>query len=95
MKIVINCSFGDGFRLSDVAVELMKNKWNSEYTTRTDPNLISVIEEIGLEKASGGRSILRIVEIPDEATDWKIDDYDGWESVLYVLDGKILEEYGT
>lgn len=32
---------------------------------------------------------LEIAEIPDEAMDWKLDEYDGLESVTYVVDGKI------
>jgi nitroreductase len=32
---------------------------------------------------------LEVVEIPDTATDWEIDEYDGWESVVYVVNGKL------
>lgn len=32
---------------------------------------------------------LIVVEIPDESTDYYIEDYDGVESVIYVVDGKI------
>lgn len=31
----------------------------------------------------------RIVKIPEEATDFRIQEYDGKESVIYVLNGKI------
>ena len=32
---------------------------------------------------------LTLVTIPDEATDWEIDEYDGYERVTYVRDGKL------
>lgn len=92
MKIIINCSYG-GFQLSDEAVRLMEGKWDSNYPTRRDPNLIALIEEIGSKRVSN-HSNLRVVEIPDEATDWRLEEYDGWESVIYVLDGKMYEEFG-
>jgi hypothetical protein len=32
---------------------------------------------------------LVVVEIPDNATDWNIEEYDGLETVIYVLNGRI------
>ena len=32
---------------------------------------------------------LVVVEIPDGATDWDIYEYDGLETIIYVLNGKI------
>lgn len=46
---------------------------------RTDPVLISLIEELG-EDANGVYSSLKIVEVPDDV-DWIIQDYDGIEWV--------------
>ena len=46
---------------------------------RTNPHLISVIEEIG-EEADGNYAQLEIIDIPDDV-DWYIDDYDGIETV--------------
>lgn len=46
---------------------------------RTDPDLIAVVEELG-PAASGSCAKLKIVEIPD-GINWKIDEYDGYESV--------------
>ncbi len=51
---------------------------------RMDKRLISVVEELGVEEASGRFAQLRIVDVPDEVVDvygWHIDDYDGCESV--------------
>ena len=33
--------------------------------------------------------IYKVVDIPDESTDYLITDYDGIETLYYVLDGKI------
>lgn len=41
------------------------------------------------EAASGRCAVLMVVEIPDNATDWELDEYDGLESIIYVADGKI------
>jgi hypothetical protein len=47
---------------------------------RDDPDLISVIEELGADEASGLHANLSIVEIPDDV-DWEIDEYDGMECI--------------
>ena len=40
-------------------------------------------------KASGFCANLRIVEIPDDYTDYYINEYDGAETLIYVKDGKL------
>ena len=89
MKLVINTCFG-GFR---VKPEIRKkyglekcDPWYSE-DYHTDKKLIELIES-GIN-CSDDCSELSVVEIPDEATDYYIVEYDGAESVLYVIDGKI------
>ena len=52
---------------------------DSEY--RQDTTLIEVIEELG-EKASGRFGALEVVEIPDNYY-YKIDEYDGLETIYY------------
>ena len=47
--------------------------------SRTDENLIKVVEELGSE-ANSKFSDLKIVEIPDDV-EWEIDDYDGIETI--------------
>ncbi len=88
MKIVINNCFG-GFGLSKEAENFMEGKWIDGEDIHCDPELIALIEREGADKVGASYADLRIVEIPDEATDFLIDEYDGWESVIYVLDGKI------
>jgi len=88
MKIVINTCFG-GFSLSDFAATALELDSRYDYIPRTDARLISLIEEYGSELCSGSYAELEVVNIPDEATDWTIQEYDGNEDVLYVLDGKI------
>lgn len=48
---------------------------------RADPDLISVIEELGSEKASGSCGSLAIRDIPD-GSEYEITDYDGNEDVV-------------
>ena len=90
MKIVANRRYG-GFNLSRKAKELLNIPVDA-YTwkcDRTDERLIAAIEERGSKYVSGNYAKLEVVEIPDEATDWYIDNYDGMESIFYVVGGKI------
>lgn len=96
MKIAINNNYG-GFELSKESVEFLKGKGINDENElygltygefeRNDPLLIETIEKVELVK--NPNSSIEIVEIPDEATDWTINEYDGLETVIYVLNGKI------
>ena len=84
MKIVINKCYG-GFGLSKEAEELYVQKKNISGPLRgdilrNDSVLVEVVETLG-DKASGKYSELKVVEIPDDVTDWRIDEYDGWEHI--------------
>lgn len=87
MKIVINTCYG-GFSITNEAAKLLGYKdgyaWDID---RTNPNLVKLVEAGA--PVGGAFSKLEVVEIPDEATDWAINEYDGLEEVIYVLDGKI------
>ena len=89
MKIVINECYG-GFSLSERACMVLDCRPYdySEHEMRNDPQLVEVVEDLGHD-ASGRLAELEVVEIPDSATDWVIFDYDGMESLAYVLNGKI------
>ena len=41
------------------------------------------------EDVDGYCAELEVVEIPDGATDYYLNEYDGMESIIYVLDGKL------
>lgn len=92
MKFVLNKCYG-GFRLSEKARDELKSKLNSEEffdweLARNNEALVEVVEKLGSE-ASSSLSKLVVVTIPDENTDYKIDDYDGIETIIYVLNGKL------
>ncbi len=53
--------------------------WYDKNIERTDNDLIAVVEELG-EEADGKYAELEVVEIPDDV-DYKIDDYDGIETI--------------
>lgn len=83
MKIVVNQSHGM-FKLSQQAEDLLKERNydnNHAKTWRTDLILISVIEDLGSEQASGEWARLKVIEIPDDV-DWAIADYDNSEWVV-------------
>ena len=90
MKIAINTCFG-GFSLSEKAASILNvNPYDN--INRTNPQLIAMVELDA--KATGGMfAELEVVEIPDDATDYLIDEYDGCETIYYVLNGKIHRTY--
>ena len=91
MKMVLNTRYG-GFSLSKKAMELLGTTDEYEYDDdRTNAKLVDVVETLG-DEANGHFAHLRVVDIPDDITDYRITQYDGLETVLYVLDGKIYEE---
>ena len=92
MFIVINRCYG-GFSLSKEACEMLNTKSKFSFDNdRTNKKLINCVKILG-EKASGSHSKLKIEEIPDNATDWEINDYDGFESIIYVIEGEIHHLY--
>lgn len=87
MKVVVNRCYG-GFSLSRAAMEALGVESPYEEISRINPNLIAFVEKDALS-GSGRHAKLQIVEIPDEATDWEISEYDGFETIIYVLNGKL------
>lgn len=89
MKIVLNKCFG-GFGLSDKGVkrfrELEEDNTEERFyeVARENPNLITVVEELG-DEANGDYAELVVVEIPD-GYEYKIDEYDGIETAYYGRD---------
>ena len=98
MKFVLNKCYG-GFVLSEKAEDELKAKLklkgelNEEFfdfeIERNNETLVEVVEKFGSEAYDNSLSKLRIVDIPDENTDYEIDECDGFETITYVLDGKL------
>lgn len=86
MKMIINDSFG-GFGVREDVLEKFGLSEAEEDTIRFDPNLIALVESG--EDINDDDSDLAVVEIPDNATDWFIDEYDGSEQIIYVVDGRL------
>lgn len=88
MKVVINTSWG-GFKLpEEVAEKLGCDHWGwngGEVISRSDERLVEALSNYPY------RTTLEIVEIPENATDWRIEEYDGMENVIAVIDGKIVD----
>ena len=86
MKIVINDNWG-GFKLPEGFAKQYGYDWVYEDSeeVRTSDELIKYVDDINNNDAGS----LVVVEVPDEATDWRIFEYDGAETVWYVVDGKM------
>lgn len=87
MKVVLNKCYG-GFSLSNVAADILEISEHG-IVNRTDSALIEMIEKKGSELVSGQCAKLKIVNIPDNITDWVIDEYDGIERIIYVENGHL------
>lgn len=85
MKMVINTCFG-GFGIAD-GWRAKNGCEGCQEDCRECAKLIQAIEND--EKVNNAYSELTVVEFSDEATDYEIQEYDGNESLLYVLNGKI------
>jgi len=83
-KIVYNACYG-GYGLSEAAIlryaDITGTKGFHVYDIdRADPALVQVVEELG-EAANGMSAALRIAELP-AGTLYRIDEYDGSETVM-------------
>ena len=87
MKVVVNRCYG-GFSLPKEFCNKYGLAWY-DGIERTDPRLIAFVEENSELCQHFNFASLQVVEIPDEATDWQINEYDGAESIIAVIDGKI------
>lgn len=89
MKLVVNKCHGVFNINSDITKKYGLNNINllDSNECHTNKKLIELIES-GID-CSGNCSRLIVVEIPDEATDYYIEEYDGLESVIYAVDGKV------
>lgn len=86
MKVVINRKFGSFSVSKEIAKELnLIDEWT---LNRADKRLIEAVIK-DPKRASGEFARLAVVEIPDEATDWEITEYDGAEGITYVMGGKL------
>lgn len=92
MKIVINACYG-GFSVNDATAKKLgfESRYDVDGNVRTDSRLIEMIE--AGEDVNGNYACLTVVDVPDNATDYMINDYDGCESIYYVVDGKIQIGY--
>lgn len=91
MTFILNKCYG-GFGISEFALNQLGVDHIFTFDN-TDVELVNklaaLINKYGSEACSCSFSKLRVVEIPDCATDYEIDEYDGYETIIYVVDGKI------
>lgn len=85
MVIILNKCYG-GFQIPSALCEA-EGLSRYDDIERTDARLVDFVLEHGV--IAEGFSKLVPVAIPDEATDWELDEYDGFERVTYVVGGKL------
>ena len=83
MKVVVNTTWGTFKVSAETAAKLgMKSVYDS--ISRYDPRLVEIVEKFPEVEPN-----LTVLDIPEEATDWEISEYDGKEHVICVVDGLI------
>jgi hypothetical protein len=88
MKMVINADWG-GYEVPDEVEEMLDHeckcgRWNWGEDERVHPLFIEWV------KNHKNETDLSVVNIPDNATDYEILEDDGFETVIAVVDGKIV-----
>lgn len=96
MKIVLNECYG-GFSLSDFGAKILGTHYPEremffEQGNAVHEQLAALVEAFGAQPLNGEFASLAVYEIPDDVTDWEIEEYDGYETLLYVRKGKIGRE---
>lgn len=84
MTILCNRTYGM-YKHTEEFVEHfgLESHWDAcEEEDRTNPEYIEFYR-------THARGSIGFCTVPDNATDWVLQEYDGLESVLYVVDGKI------
>lgn len=91
MTFVLNKCYGH-FGLSTFATKSLGLASDYDFN-RNDSLMVdalaSLICEFGSKRCSDNYAQLKVVEIPDNFTDYEIKEYDGIEIVTYVIDGKL------
>lgn len=88
-KIVINYCYG-GFELNKKACNILGvDRYEQEKIARDNPVLVKMVEANETISDNIYSCKLAVVEIPDNTTDWMINEYDGAEEIIFVVDGKL------
>ena len=92
MEIILNKCYGC-LSFSQEALERAGFSWEHDRYNddlRRSLRMIDVVQEMG-DTAGRYYSNPVVVTIPEEATDYTLMSHDGFETILYVVDGKIHE----
>ena len=87
MEVVLNKCFGC-FSVSKEVCEILGLKDPYQHIDRMNYNLIKCVRELG-DRANGSGAKLRVVDLTEDCTDWEINEYDGYETITYVVDGRL------
>ena len=84
MKVVLNKAYG-GFHIPAPLLPVISTDWyDDSIEVRTDERLIEWVEH------NKHKTDLRVVETDEgEVTDFYISEYDGMETLIYVIGGKL------
>lgn len=86
MEIIISCEFGSKARLNKKAAAKYTNNCREGFDRR-NPELIAALKKD--EDICSKRSNFRVATIPDETTSYMIRNDRGYETIIYVVDGKL------
>lgn len=87
-KVVINYCYG-GFNLSAQALNALGIDKHHQYSVARDDARLVAMVEADAKTTAGDYCKLAVVEIPDNTSDWMINEYDGAEEIIFVVEGKL------
>lgn len=97
MKLLLNKCFG-GFCLNLDNIQLLTELGRvcpiNSLEFRANTDIIKILEDYTKKgyNINNPHSKITIVDIPDNITDFTIQDYDGWETCIFVIDGKLYSD---
>lgn len=97
MKVLINTELGGWFQFSETFLEKypqFENIDEDKKQERVNTELIETVKSFGLDKAGSAFSNLEIIEIPNDISDFEIEEFDGYEWVVYARKGLIYKAWG-
>lgn len=86
MIIILNKCYG-GFQIP-AALREAEGLRPYDDIERTDARLVNFVLEHGVVTEEFAKLVP--VTIPDDATDWELNEYDGFEYITYVVGGKLF-----
>lgn len=93
MLVAVNLCYGE-FILSDRLQAQLYDLNYDDHDYRTSTPLVHAIERYGTDYCSTDFSLIGLAYVPNNATDWRIVNDDGYEDIIACVNGKLIDIEG-